>query len=147
MNKNNIICDSSLDFGLSRSAAVGVERGIDETETETAQRRGIEAQTRGKGSANRGGKMEEGLGNGNENENGMACLGNVHLDPFTVSMILRLRHSPAQCTIFFKGPRLADRHHWLLSRSAPTPSTAKIGQISFDIQNVFTITLKAADRQ
>lgn len=43
-------------------------------------------------------KREEGLGNGNENKNGMACLGNVHLDPFTVSMILRLRHSPAQCT-------------------------------------------------
>lgn len=108
---------------------------------------GSRRKRRGKGSANRRGKMEEGLGNGNENENGMACLGNVHLDPFTVSMILRLRHSPAQCTIFFKGPRLADRH-WLLSRSAPTaPSTAKIGQISFNIQNVFTITLKAADRQ
>lgn len=50
-------------------------------------------------------KREEGSGSGN----GMACLGNVHLDPFTVSMILRLRHSPATY-VFFKGPRLADRH-------------------------------------
>lgn len=62
MNKNNIICDSSLDFGLSRSAAVGVERGIDETETETAQRRGIEAQTSGQRECKS--KREDGRGTG-----------------------------------------------------------------------------------